>query len=140
MYRYTEEDKAIIAEARKANKDKRAEKRLYAMELRARGKSAAVISRRRGKSIQCIYLYSKDIYFPIPFSFVQWNNPYIAMYFNVYVILVSVQLILFTLIRKKMKEPSEDTHVLLMYDLVGILSNNKICSKPWAVVFKCCHL
>ena len=62
------------------------------------------------------------------------------MYFNVYVILVSVQLILFTLIRKKMKEPSEDTHVLLMYDLVGILSNNKICSKPWAVVFKRCHL
>ena len=40
MYRYTEKDRAIIAEARKANKDKRAEKRLYALELRASGKSA----------------------------------------------------------------------------------------------------
>ena len=55
-------------------------------------------------------------------------------------ILVSVQLIFFTLIRKKVKELSEDTHFLLMYDLAGILSNNKICSKPWAVAFKCCHL
>lgn len=40
MYRYTEEDQAIIRKARKANKDKRAEKRLYALELRASGKSA----------------------------------------------------------------------------------------------------
>ena len=40
MYRYTEEDRAIISAARKANKDKRAEKRLYALELRANGKSA----------------------------------------------------------------------------------------------------
>ena len=48
MYRYTEEDKAIIAEARKANKDKRAEKRLYAMELRARGKSAEDIAKETG--------------------------------------------------------------------------------------------
>lgn len=39
MYRYTEEDRTIIAAARKANKDKRAEKRLYALELRASGKS-----------------------------------------------------------------------------------------------------
>lgn len=44
MYRYTEEDRAIIAAARKANKDKRAEKRLYALELRAAGKSAKEIA------------------------------------------------------------------------------------------------
>lgn len=41
---------------------------------------------------------------------------HIAMYFNVYMILVSVQLVFFTYIRKKMKELSEDTHFLLMYD------------------------
>ena len=40
MYRYTEEDRRIIVAARKENKDKRAEKRLYALELRAQGKSA----------------------------------------------------------------------------------------------------
>lgn len=40
MYRYTAEDRAIIAAARKLNKDKRAEKRLHALELRAAGKSA----------------------------------------------------------------------------------------------------
>lgn len=61
------------------------------------------------------------------------------MYFNVYGILVSVslklKLIVFTLIRKKMKELPEDIHFLFMYDLAGILSNNKICSKPWAIVF-----
>lgn len=34
-----------------------------------------------------------------------------------------------------MKELPEDIHFLFMYDLAGILSNNKICSKPWAVVF-----
>ena len=44
MYRYTEEDRAIIACARKANKDKRAEKRLYALELRAAGKSAEEVA------------------------------------------------------------------------------------------------
>ena len=38
MYKYTEEDRAIIAKARKENKDKRAEKRLHALELRAEGK------------------------------------------------------------------------------------------------------
>ena len=40
MYRYSEADRQIIAAARKRNKDKRAEKRLYALELRAAGKSA----------------------------------------------------------------------------------------------------
>ena len=48
MYRYTEEDKAIIAAARKINKDKRAEKRLYALELRASGKSAAEAAEATG--------------------------------------------------------------------------------------------
>ena len=48
MYRYTEEDKAIIAAARKANKDKRAEKRLYALELRAAGKSAGEVASATG--------------------------------------------------------------------------------------------
>ena len=48
MYRYTEEDRAIIAKARKANKDKRAEKRLYALELRAAGRSAAEVSAATG--------------------------------------------------------------------------------------------
>ena len=44
MYRYTEEDRAIIVAARKANKDKRAEKRLYALELKASGKSASEVA------------------------------------------------------------------------------------------------
>lgn len=35
-----------------------------------------------------------------------------------------------------MKELSEDTHFLLMYDLASVLSNNKICSQPWAALFK----
>lgn len=48
MYRYTEEDKAIIAAARKANKDKRAEKRLHALELRAAGKSAEEVASTTG--------------------------------------------------------------------------------------------
>ena len=48
MYRYTEGDKAIIAAARKANKDKRAEKRLHALELRANGKSAEEIASATG--------------------------------------------------------------------------------------------
>ena len=48
MYRYTEEDKAIITAARKANKDKRAEKRLHALELRAAGKSAEEVASATG--------------------------------------------------------------------------------------------
>ena len=48
MYRYTEEDKAIITAARKANKDKRAEKRLHALELRASGKSAEEVASATG--------------------------------------------------------------------------------------------
>ena len=48
MYRYTEEDKAIIARARKANKDKRAENRLHALELRAAGKSAEEVASATG--------------------------------------------------------------------------------------------
>ena len=48
MYRYTEEDRAIIAAARKANKDKRAEKRLHALELRAWGKSAKEVATATG--------------------------------------------------------------------------------------------
>ena len=48
MYRYTENDRAMIEAARKANKDKRAEKRLYALELRAAGKSAEEVSKATG--------------------------------------------------------------------------------------------
>ena len=48
MYRYTEKDREIIASARKANKDKRAEKRLQALELRAAGKSAAEVASATG--------------------------------------------------------------------------------------------
>ena len=48
MYRYTEEDKGIIAAARKANKDKRAEKRLHALELRAAGKGAGEVASATG--------------------------------------------------------------------------------------------
>ena len=48
MYRYTAEDKAIISAARRANKDKRAEKRLHALELRASGKSAAEAAKTVG--------------------------------------------------------------------------------------------
>lgn len=48
MYRYTDEDRAIIAAARKANKDKRVEKRLHALELRASGKSAKEIAAKVG--------------------------------------------------------------------------------------------
>ena len=48
MYSYTEEDRAIIAAARKANKDKRAEKRLYVLELRASGKSASEAANEAG--------------------------------------------------------------------------------------------
>lgn len=48
MYRYTESDKEIIVRARRANRDKRAEKRLYALELRASGKSANEIAKITG--------------------------------------------------------------------------------------------
>ena len=48
MYRYTEKDREIIIAARKANKDKRAEKRLHALELRAEGKSAAEVAAATG--------------------------------------------------------------------------------------------
>ena len=48
MYKYTDKDRAIIAAARKANKDKRAEKRLHAMELRAEGKSAEETAKEAG--------------------------------------------------------------------------------------------
>ena len=48
MYRYTEEDLIKIKAARKANKNKCVEKRLYALELRAEGKIAAEISRAIG--------------------------------------------------------------------------------------------
>ena len=44
MYRYTDKDREIITAARKANKDKRAEKRLHALELRASGKSAEEVA------------------------------------------------------------------------------------------------
>ena len=48
MYRYSEADLEKIAAARKRNKDKRAEKRLYALELRAEGKSAEEVSAATG--------------------------------------------------------------------------------------------
>ena len=48
MYRYSETDLEKIAAARKKNKDKRAEKRLYALELRAEGKSAEEVSSATG--------------------------------------------------------------------------------------------
>ena len=48
MYRYTEADRAIISAARKANKNKRAEKRLWAMELRASGMSSAEVAKATG--------------------------------------------------------------------------------------------
>ena len=48
MYRYTENDRAIIAAARKENKNKRAEKRLHALELRASGKSSDEVAKAVG--------------------------------------------------------------------------------------------
>ena len=47
-YKFREEDKRIIKEARKKNKDKRAEVRLLALELRSEGKKAKEISERTG--------------------------------------------------------------------------------------------
>ena len=44
MYRYSKEDLKKIVAARKKNKNKRVEKRLYALELRAEGKSAEEVS------------------------------------------------------------------------------------------------
>lgn len=49
-YKFTDEDKRIIKEARRKNKDKRAEVRLHALELRAEGKKAKEISERTGMS------------------------------------------------------------------------------------------
>lgn len=51
-YKFTEEDKRIIKEARKKNKDKRAEVRLLAMELRSEGKKAHVGKNERGAVLQ----------------------------------------------------------------------------------------
>lgn len=48
MYRYTAADRAIISEARKQNKDKRAEKRLHALELRSEGKAPRKLRRQQG--------------------------------------------------------------------------------------------
>ena len=48
MYRYTEADRAIISEAWKANKNKRAEKWLQAMELRASGMSSSEVAEATG--------------------------------------------------------------------------------------------
>ena len=48
MYRYTEEDRALIAATRKANKDKRAEKRLHALELKTKKKSAEEVAAATG--------------------------------------------------------------------------------------------
>lgn len=48
MYRYTDEDRGTIKAARKANKDKRAEKRLHALELRAAGKSLKEVAAEVG--------------------------------------------------------------------------------------------
>ena len=48
MYRYSKADLEKIVAARKKNKDKRAEKRLQALELRAEGKSAEEVSAATG--------------------------------------------------------------------------------------------
>ena len=48
MYRYSETDLETIQAARKKNKDKRVEKRLHALELRASGKSAEEVSAATG--------------------------------------------------------------------------------------------
>ena len=48
MYRYSEADLEKIVTERKKNKDKRAEKRLHALELRAKGKSAEEVSAATG--------------------------------------------------------------------------------------------
>ena len=48
MYRYSEAERETIKAARKKNKDKRVEKRLHALELRANGKSAEEVSAATG--------------------------------------------------------------------------------------------
>lgn len=47
-YQFTEEEIREIEEVRRSNKDKRAEKRLKALELRAKGQSAAEVSQATG--------------------------------------------------------------------------------------------
>ena len=47
-YRFREEEIAAIQEARRKNKDKRAEQRLKALELRAKGESAKAVSQATG--------------------------------------------------------------------------------------------
>ncbi len=47
-YQFKEKEIVAIEEARKANKDKRAEQRLKALEQRAKGKSAAEVSQATG--------------------------------------------------------------------------------------------
>ncbi len=47
-YQFKEKEIATIERARQANKDKRAEQRLKALELRAKGKSAAEVSQATG--------------------------------------------------------------------------------------------
>ncbi len=47
-YQFKEKELAAIEQARKANKDKRAEQRLKALEMRAKGKSAAEVSQATG--------------------------------------------------------------------------------------------
>lgn len=48
MYKYTAEDRLSISKARKENKNKRVEKRLYALELRASGMNAKEIAEKTG--------------------------------------------------------------------------------------------
>lgn len=47
-YKFSEAEIRAIAEARRQNKDKRAEARLKALELRAKGKSSAEVSKETG--------------------------------------------------------------------------------------------
>ena len=53
-YKFSEEQIKEIEQARKGNKDKRAEARLKALELRAKGADASEVSKQRGfTQIQC---------------------------------------------------------------------------------------
>ncbi len=47
-YQFKEAETVAIEQARKANKDKRAEQRLKALELRAKGKSGEEVSQATG--------------------------------------------------------------------------------------------
>lgn len=49
-YTFTEKDLEIIREARKNNKDKRAEKRLHALQLRAEGRRSKEVAEEAGMS------------------------------------------------------------------------------------------